>query len=267
MSANSDVDNGVIVSTFAKPQPPKPPVDGTGPSAARASGHRSVRYVRMSLWGLLLLTMAGVIGIKLLSPRQSRLPLLFPAAQFNLVDQDGKPFASQDLHGRPWAAAFIFTNCGSSCPLMTETMASLQKKLAPQVMLVSFSVDPESDTPAVLKRYAAVHKADESRWRFVTGPKDSIMAVIRDMKTPFQAADAKGPIEHSENLLLVDADGQIRGVYLSRDPDEMKRFVADAAALAKDADRGPVGKFLSRLNAATDTGNNIGPAGRGGNGP
>ena len=221
----------------------------------------------MSLWGLLLLTMAGVVAIKVLSPRQSRLPVLFPAARFNLLDQDGKPFSSGDLHGRPWAAAFIFTNCGSSCPLMTSTMASLQKKVAPEVMLVSFSVDPESDTPPVLKKYAARYQADESRWRFVTGPKDSIMAVIKDMKTPFQAAGENSPIEHSENLLLVDADGQIRGVYLSTDPQEMNRFVTDAATLAKDAGRGPIGRFLSRLNASTDTGSTNGPAGRGGTGP
>ena len=236
-------------------------------SPARPPEHRSVRFVRLSLWGLLLLTMAGVVGIKVLSPRRSRLPLLFPAAQFNLVDQDGKPFSSQDLRGRPWAAAFIFTHCGSSCPIMTSAMASLQKKLPPEVMLVSFSVDPESDTPPVLKQYAANYHADESRWRFVTGPKDAIMAVIKDMKTPFQAAGDNGPIEHSENLLLVDADGQIRGNYLSTDPEEMKRFVTDSAALAKDAGRGPIGRFLSRLNAATDTSSTIGPAGRGGTGP
>jgi hypothetical protein len=66
------------------------------------------------------------------------------------------------------------------------------------------------------------------------------------------------------NLLLVDADGQIRGNYVSTDPEDMKRFVTDADALAKDARRGPIGRFLARLNAATDTSNTTGPAGRGG---
>ncbi len=218
----------------------------------------------MALWTLLLVTMAGVVGIKVLSPRRSRLPVLFPAAQFNLIDQDGKPFSSQDLRGRPWGAAFIFTQCGSSCPIMTAVMQRLQKKLPPQVMLVSFSVDPENDTPPVLKTYAARYEADESRWRFVTGPKNAIMAVIADMKTPFQAAGDNGPIQHSENLVLVDADGQIRGVYRSTDSEEMKRFVTDAAVLAKDAGRRTIGRFLSRLNAATDTSNTAGPPGRGG---
>jgi protein SCO1/2 len=218
----------------------------------------------MSLWALLLLTMACVVGIKVLSPRQSRLPVLFPAAQFNLVDQDGKPFSSRDLHGRPWAAAFIFTHCGSSCPVLTAMMSRLQKTLPPEVMLISFSVDPESDTPPVLKGYAASYYADESHWRFLTGPKDAIAAVIKDMKTPFQPAGDNGPIAHSVNLLLVDADGQIRGNYVSTDPEDMKRFVTDADALAKDARRGPIGRFLARLNAATDTSNTTGPAGRGG---
>jgi protein SCO1/2 len=218
----------------------------------------------MALWGLLLMTMAGVIGIKVLSPRQSRLPVLFPAAPFNLVDQDAKPFSSQDLHGRPWAAAFIFTHCGSSCPIMTLQMARMQKGLPPEFMLISFSVDPDSDTPPVLKRYAASYNANESRWRFLTGPGDAMMTVIKGMKTPFQAAGEHSPIDHSENLLLVDADGQIRGSYSSTDPEEMKRFVIDAGALARDARRGPVGRFLSRLNAAIDTSNPTGPAGRGG---
>jgi protein SCO1/2 len=260
---NGDDVRGVILSTFTTPRPhPNPPADVS--TSAPAPEQRSLRIVRTSLWVLLLATMAGVVGIKVLSPRRSPLPVLFPAAQFNLVDQDGKAFSSRDLHGRPWGAAFIFTHCGSSCPIMTGAMASLQKKLPPEVMLVSFSVDPESDTPPVLKQYAAMYHADQSRWRFLTGPKDAIMAVITDMKTPFQAPGDNSPIQHSENLLLVDADGQIRGVYLSTDPEEMKRFVIDAAALTKDAGRGLIGRFLSRLNAAADTSTTIGPARRGG---
>jgi cytochrome oxidase Cu insertion factor (SCO1/SenC/PrrC family) len=252
------------LSTFVKPQPA--PAAGASMVPSRPAEHRFLRLVRLSLWGLLLLTMAGVVGIKVLAPRQSRLPVFFPAAGFKLVDQDDKAFTSESLHGRPWAGAFIFTSCGSSCPRMTAIMAALQKKLAPQVMLVSFSVDPENDTPAVLKGYAQRFGADESRWRFLTGPKDAIMAVINDMKTPFQPAGETGPIEHSENLLLVDANGQIRGNYVSSDPAEMDRFVTDANALAREAGRGSIGRFLSRINAATETNSAIGPVGRGGTG-
>ncbi len=102
----------------------------------------------------------------------SALPILFDAPPFTLIDQDGKTFASAQLTGKVWIADFIFTQCSGYCPVMTANMAEFQNKSAGSpVQMVSFSVDPENDTPAVLKQYAAAAKADETRWHFLTGTR------------------------------------------------------------------------------------------------
>src|SRR5687768_5387195 len=114
---------------------------------------RGQKLITFALWGLLFAAMAFVVAMKFW-PRHkaSDLPVLWPAAQFSLVDQDGKSFSSQDLRGRPWVAGYVFTHCAGACPRLTATMAQLQKQMPQDVHLVSFSVDPERDNPEVLKK-------------------------------------------------------------------------------------------------------------------
>ena len=194
---------------------------------------KTQRIITMSLWGVLLLAMAGVVAAKFLLPHGRPEPeVLFPAAEYALVDQDAKPFGHQNLKGKPYVAAFVFTQCGSTCPRMTTQMSALQKDLPPAVQLVSFSVDPKRDTPEVLKRYAATYKADESRWRFLTGERDAVVKVVQDMKLPFKDEQAGDhPILHSERLLLIDGENRIRGTYLSHSPEELQNLIEDAKYL------------------------------------
>src|SRR5688572_4191564 len=90
------------------------------------------------------------------------------APAFALIDQNEKPVTLETLKGKPFIANFIFTNCAGPCPLMTQKMAKLQEAVPVEVKLVSFSVDPTTDRPAVLKKYAANFKADDARWHFLT---------------------------------------------------------------------------------------------------
>jgi hypothetical protein len=85
-----------------------------------------------------------------------------PVADFTLVNQDGQTVTRADLAGKVWVASFLFTRCCTSCPQVSANLARLQHELAGQdgVVLVSFSVDPDHDTPAVLKAYAEAHGAD-----------------------------------------------------------------------------------------------------------
>lgn len=156
------------------------------------------------------------------------------APAFALVDQNDKPVTLESLKGKPWIADFVFTHCAGPCPIMTDKMAGLQKKIAsPGVRYVSFSVDPERDTPAVLKEYAALHHADESNWHFLTGPKDVVYATARGMLVSVLPAQADSPIIHSERFILVDGDGKIRKFYDSMDEAAMSALVEDAKNLAK----------------------------------
>jgi len=193
---------------------------------------KTQKIITTSLWGVLLLAMAGVVAAKFLLPKGRAEPeVLFPAAEFALVDQDGKPFGHQDLKGKPYVAAFVFTQCASTCPRMTAQMAEMQKDLPPEVQLVSFSVDPKRDTPEVLKRYAATYKADESRWRFLTGERDAIVNVAKGMMVDVKEQEGDHAILHSERLFLVDGENRVRKLYHSRDADAAKELIADAKYL------------------------------------
>src|SRR5215213_3548790 len=205
---------------------------------------RGQKVITFALWGLLFAAMAFVAAMKFW-PRHtpSDLPVLWPAAQFSLVDQDAKPFSMENLRGRPWVAGYVFTNCAGLCPRLTATMAQLQKQVPADVHMVSFSVDPENDKPEVLKKYAATFKADESRWHFLTGPKDQVVQVVADMKMPYGETNSPNePILHSDKLTLIDADGNVREHYDSKDPEKVKKLVADAEALAREARAGGGGR-------------------------
>src|SRR5687768_9883733 len=108
------------------------------------------------------------------------LPVLAEVPAFGFTDQNGKAVSSDDLKGHVWVADFVFTRCAGPCPLMTQRMVALAKKVSdPGVRFVSFSVDPEYDTPEVLKKYAQERGAMDPRMHFLSGPKDQIYALAR----------------------------------------------------------------------------------------
>jgi len=196
---------------------------------------RRQKIITTVLWSVLVVAMLGVVGTGLWAKfRPDPLPVLYASPTFSLTDQDAKPFASESLRGKTWVAAFIFTHCPGVCPTMTMKMQALQEAVPDRnVQLVSFSVDPERDTPAVLKEYAARFDADASRWHFLTGDKKALFDVAAGMKLTAAPAGALGPdIVHAEKLLLIDGEGRVRGAYDSKDDQEMKKLAADAAALA-----------------------------------
>jgi protein SCO1/2 len=161
-------------------------------------------------------------------------PLLFPAPQFELTDQYGQKVTDQDLRGKAWVVDFIFTRCGGPCPMMTQKMVALTKRInADNVRFVSVSVDPEFDTPSVLRQYAAERGATDRRFIFLTGAKNSIYDLIeKGFKLFAQGATERGPIMHDERFLLIDAGGNVRGVYHSNDEASLSKLEADATSLA-----------------------------------
>ena len=184
-----------------------------------------------------MLATAGVIGVELwhrasVRAAQADLPVLGRVPAFQLHDQDDRPVTLASFRGRVWVADFIFTRCPGSCPVMTGKMAALQRSLPPQVKFASFSVDPEHDTPAVLKRYAQSYLADESRWKFLTGEQDAIMAQARGMLLAALPATADRPIIHDGRFVLIDGQGRIRGAYHGDDPQDMAKLERDAARLS-----------------------------------
>src|SRR5687768_15498573 len=196
---------------------------------------RRQKIITTVLWSVLVIAMLGVVGTGLWAKfRPDPLPVLYAGPAFSLTDQDAKAFGSENLRGKTWVAAFIFTHCPGVCPQMSMKMAALQQAVPDRdVHLVSFSVDPERDTPAVLKEYARSFDADPARWHFLTGEKAAVFDVAAGLKLTAAPAGVFGPdIVHAEKLLLIDGEGRVRGAYDSKDEQEMKQLAADAADLA-----------------------------------
>ena len=118
---------------------------------------------------------------------------------------------------------------------VSAKMVELQKNTPADVQLVSFTVDPATDTPAILKTYGESFHADFDRWHFLTGTPQQMFDVAAGMKVAAKPAEGQDPILHSEKILLIDAAGTVRGLYNSNDDEAMKRLVADSEKLAREA--------------------------------
>jgi len=196
--------------------------------------NKTQKYLTIALWSLMVIAMVSFVasGMWRREP-QRQLERYFEVPEFKLVDQNEKPFAKKDVLGKVWIADFVFTQCAGPCPMMTQAMAELQKELAGSpIQFVSISVDPAHDTPAVLKKYAGVMKADEKNWTFATGDPKEIFGVAAGMKIVATPADAENSIIHSEKFVLVDEKGWIRGYYFFKEPEKRKELIEDARRLA-----------------------------------
>jgi protein SCO1 len=156
---------------------------------------------------------------------------------FELVNQEAQPFGSAQLAGKIWIADFIFTTCPGPCPIISTRMSELERPLEKSdVQLVSFTVDPEKDTPEVLRDYAEKLKAQPSRWNFLTGERATIYPLIHD---GFKLAVSDGSEEqgmpvHSTRVVLVDRRGAIRGYYDILEPDAVTKLLADTNHLLRE---------------------------------
>ncbi len=149
------------------------------------------------------------------------LPVLRRVLPFSLVDSSGKTVTREDLKGKVWVADFIYTSCPGPCPAETLRMKEIQDLVTnlPDVRLVSFSVDPGTDTPEVLRRYAEAHGADPSKWLFLTGTVKEIWLLASESfafavgENPPNRPAEEGPVFHSTQFALVDRAGRIRAYY------------------------------------------------------
>jgi protein SCO1/2 len=159
---------------------------------------------------------------------------------FQLVNQDGQPFDSTQLAGKIWIADFIYTTCPGPCPMISTRMSELQKPLEKtDVHLVSFSVDPEKDTPEVLRGYAEKLQAELQHWDFLTGPKSAIYKLSHDgfKLAVSDGSDAEGIPVHSTRMVLVDRHGEIRGYYDATEADAVTKLLADTSHLLREQPR------------------------------
>lgn len=183
---------------------------------ARRSPLRRIRIALLIAIGAVLVALAW---FKLDGePPAPALAVVKDVPDFSLIGRDGRTVTKADLLGHVWVADFIFTTCAGPCPMLSLRMRSLQKSIREfegRVKLVSFSVDPEYDQPAILRAYAKRHEADPNLWWFLTNNDEQAMHEF--VKSGFLQAVSPaargGAIIHSTQFVIVDRKGRIRSWY------------------------------------------------------
>jgi len=203
------------------------------------------------LWAALIAILVGLAGLcVVLMRRTSNGPATAPSSgdaavplstelpprplpAFSLVDHTGRDVTLADLKGRVWVADFFFTSCPGKCPMVTMRMAELQKAIPADaaVKLVSITVDPDRDKPEVLADYAKQFGAQDGRWLFLTGDKQTIISLCTE---GFLLPATNDPNDHSLRLTLVDADGRIRGYFEGGDEPSVSRLQREIRKLLSE---------------------------------
>ncbi|MBB3389418.1 protein SCO1/2 [Rhizobium sp. BK275] len=186
---------------------------------------------------ILLLMLLGAPAQAHDTSHDERLPTIGAAPDFTLTSQDGVPVSLRDLRGKVVAVAFIFASCTDICPMLTDNMARVKDALGPvfgpQISFVSITVDPERDTPEVLKQYAQNFAADVKGWVFLSGDP----AVVHDVGRRYGVIARKtvgGDVDHTLLTSLVDRSGNLRVQYIGAGFD-LEEFRSDLLSLVDEA--------------------------------
>ncbi len=181
----------------------------------------------------------GILGIRRLHGGEVRVAevgkpeIALELPSFSLTNQEGRTVTREDLRDHVTVVDFIFTKCPTICPRLTAKMSALVRETQgdPELRFVSISVDPDNDSPSVLRAYGEKYGADFTRWSFLTGDQKAMEeTVLRGFKVAYMK-DPEGSIAHAERFVLLDDRAMIRGYY-DADDDSQRRLLAAARRLA-----------------------------------
>ena len=158
---------------------------------------------------------------------------------FSFQNQNNQTITEQNVKGKIYVAEYFFTTCKSICTIMNVQMQRIQKAIIgnQNVKILSFTVDPETDTMEEMKRYATSHKAINGQWHFLTGKKADLYNLARKsffVLKPAEAqnlGDAGSDFIHTNNFVLVDGQGRIRGYYDGTSEKEVSTLIKDIERL------------------------------------
>ncbi|MBN9385704.1 MAG: SCO family protein [Chitinophagaceae bacterium] len=169
-----------------------------------------------------------------------QLPVISYVKSFSFANQEGRQITDKDVTGKVYVAEYFFTTCKGICPKMNTNMKKIAQDFAgePDFRILSYTVDPETDTVARMKHYADSLGADPGKWWFLTGRKDSLYHLARgsylldDPKN--NAANIEEQFIHTQFLALVDKGGRVRKIYDSLKKDELAEMEKDIRSLLKE---------------------------------
>ncbi|MEY4603286.1 MAG: hypothetical protein RIT43_578 [Bacteroidota bacterium] len=182
------------------------------------------------------------VNKEMVDPELLRLGYGHRIAHFELTDQDSNTINEKVIKNKIYVAEYFFTTCRTICPLMNTQMTRVQNAFSKErdVHLLSFTVDPEHDTPAVLKKYAVAHGAISGKWHFLTGSKKDLYTLARKSFFVLKPAEAvnQGDVGsdfiHTNNFVLVDKHRRIRGYYDGTSVSEVDQLIEDIRILLEE---------------------------------
>lgn len=179
---------------------------------------------------------------EMVDPEMLRIGQGHTIGDFSFKNQDNKTINQNDIEGKVFVAEYFFTTCKSICPIMNEQMQRVQKAINgnSNVKILSFTVDPETDTVAQMKRYANSHNVVKGQWHFLTGKKEDLYRLARKsffVLKPAEAAnqgDVGSDFIHTNNFVLVDQKKRIRGYYDGTSSKEVTQLISDIKILLEE---------------------------------
>lgn len=174
-----------------------------------------------------------IIGIMWWVTKPTPLPVMGSIPQFEMTNSKGESFGTNDLTGNIWVADFIFTTCAGPCPIMSTEMADIHKTFLDEydIRTVSYTVNPDYDTPEILAEYSKRYDADRSQWHFLTAPYEDIQSII---KNGFKMGDIEEIVFHSTRFALVDRNMNIRGYYTGTEAEDVEKLKRDISRLSSE---------------------------------
>jgi protein SCO1/2 len=157
---------------------------------------------------------------------------------FKLTNQDGKIVDQSIVAGKVYVADYFFTTCTSICPVMSNQLERVARSYSgnPKFMILSHSVDPETDTPELLREYAKLHHAKPYAWVFLTGDKKALYDLARTGYLLDAQEGNGGPEDfiHTQNFALIDKQRRIRGYYDGTDSTQVNQLITDIGFLLQE---------------------------------
>lgn len=179
------------------------------------------------------------VNEEMVDPELARIGYGHTIGDFSFLDQNGKVFTQEQVKGKVYVVEYFFTTCGTICPKMNAQMQRIQQayKNSKKVALLSFTVNPKTDTVEQLKRYAIDHEANDQQWHFLTGKQEKLYQLARTSFFVLKPAEVENQGDegsdfiHTNNFVLVDQSGRIRGYYDGTSTKEVNQLIKDIQLL------------------------------------
>jgi protein SCO1/2 len=179
------------------------------------------------------------VNEEMVDPELARIGYGHTIGNFSFLDQNGNVFTQEQVKGKVYVVEYFFTTCGTICPKMNAQMQRIQQayKGSKKVEILSFTVNPKTDNVEQLKRYALDHEANDQQWHFLTGKQEKLYHLARTSFFVLKPAEVENQGDegsdfiHTNNFVLVDQSGRIRGYYDGTSTKEVNHLIKDIQLL------------------------------------